>query len=168
MKAIVNVTENWGIGMENRLLVTIPADLRRFRALTEGKTVILGRKTLETFPNGKPLKNRHNIIMSTDRDLTVEGAEVVCSQSDLFRLLRDVEPDAICVIGGESIYRALLPYCSEAAVTKTLCCPPADRFFPNLDKLPQWTAVSQSEILTENGQSYRFADYVNHSPLPFP
>lgn len=168
MKAIVNVTENWGIGLGNRLLVTISADLRRFRALTEGKTVILGRKTLETFPNGKPLKNRRNIIMSTNAALSVAGAEVVSSLPSLFALLRNVDSDAVCVIGGESVYRALLPYCSEASVTKTMSCPPADRFFPNLDELPQWTAVSRSEILTENDRNYQFIDYVNQNSLPFP
>ena len=66
MEAIVNVTPDWGIGFENRLLVAIPEDLKRFRALTEGKTVILGRKTLQTFPGGKPLKNRRNLVLSSD------------------------------------------------------------------------------------------------------
>lgn len=165
MDAIVNVTENWGIGLGNRLLVTISGDMRRFRALTEGKTVILGRKTLETFPNGRPLKNRRNIIMSTDLRFSADGAEVVHSVEELRTRIRTLPADSLCVIGGESVYRALLPYCARVLLTRTLSSPPADRFFPNLEELPSWELSECSETLEENGVRYRFEDYVNREPL---
>ena len=168
MEAIVNVCENWGIGMDNRLLVTLPSDLRRFRALTEGKTVILGRKTLATFPGGKPLKNRNNLILSENPDYFVEDAEVVRSLLALLARVRELPEKAVCVIGGAQIYRLLLPYCSRAFVTRTFLSPPADRFFPALDTLPEWEKTAQSEPLTENGVTFQFEDYVNLSPRPLP
>ena len=95
MDAIVNVTQSWGIGFENRLLVSIPEDLKRFRALTTGKTVILGRKTLETFPGGKPLKYRRNLVLSADLSFRPEGAEVFRSEAELRALLRRETEDKI-------------------------------------------------------------------------
>ncbi len=166
MDAIVNVTENWGIGLKNRLLVSISADLRRFRALTEGKTVVLGRRTLETFPDGKPLKRRRNIIMSTDPAYTVEGAEVCHSLPELFALLKDIDTDKVCLIGGASLYETLLPYCSRIVATKTYLTLPADRFFPNLDELPNWHITAQSELQEENGIRFQYFDYENRSPRP--
>lgn len=166
MEAIVNVSADWGIGFENCLLVAIRADLRRFRALTEGKTVILGRKTLETFPNGKPLKNRRNIILSANPTYFVEGAEVAHGLEELKALLYGTPTDAVAVIGGETIYRLLLPYCTAARVTKTLQSFPADRFFPNLDALPRWERSSVSDVMEENGVRFQYLDYVNHDPLP--
>lgn len=162
MKAIVNVTENWGIGFENQLLVSISADLRRFRALTEGKTVVYGRKTLETFPHGRPLKNRRNIILSTDRALTVEDAQVVHNLTELFEVLSGVPTDDICVIGGAAVYAQLLPYCSSALVTKTRGTLPADKFFPDLDQLPNWHMERISPPVWEQNIEFWFEDYVNY------
>ena len=166
MEAIVNVSSDWGIGSENRLLVTISDDLCRFRKLTEGKVVVLGRKTLETFPNGKPLKNRRNLILSKNPDYCVEGTEVFHDLSSMRDLLRTLPQEDICVIGGESIYRALLPYCDRVRLTKTLCTAPADRFFPNLDTLPNWSQTDCSPIMEENGLQFQYIDYVNQSPMP--
>lgn len=163
MNLIVNVTENWGIGCGNRLLVSISADLRRFRELTTGRTVILGRKTLETFPGGRPLKNRRNLVLSGDPGLRIEGAEVVHSLEELRKAVAPDEP--LSVIGGASVYELLLPYCAEALVTKTLLTPEADRFFPDLDALPNWHAVRISEIMEENGVRFRYVDYENDAPL---
>ena len=129
MDLIVNVTENWGIGCQGRLLVSISADLRRFRQLTEGRVVILGRKTLETFPGGRPLKNRTNIILTTNPDFHAVGAVAVHSEQALFELLRQYPRESLCVIGGASVYRLLLPYCDTARVTKTLTTVPADGDF---------------------------------------
>lgn len=166
MEAIVNVTPDWGIGFENRLLVAIPEDLKRFRALTEGKTVILGRKTLQTFPGGKPLKNRRNLVLSSDFSFCPEGAEVLHGEAELFALLRTLNSDELCVIGGESVYRLLLPYCGRVRLTRTFCDLPADRFFPDLDRLPGWTQTWASEVQASGGTEYQFIDYVNQSPLP--
>ena len=142
MDAVVNVTEDWGIGLENRLLVSISADLRRFRKLTEGKTVIMGRKTLESLPHSRPLPHRRNLILSRDPYYRVEGAEVCSSVTALLEMVKEMPPDEVCLIGGASLYAALLPYCSRAFVTKTLCRLPADRFFPNLDELPNWQVAA--------------------------
>ena len=166
MELIVNVSADWGIGMGDQLLVSIRADLRRFRELTMGKTVILGRKTLQTFPGGRPLKGRRNLILSGNPDLQVSGAEVVHDLSDLFAALRS-EEEAV-VIGGESIYRQLLPYCEIARVTKSYVNYPADRFFPDLDLLPNWRLESEGDLLEENGIQFRYVDYVNLDPYPFP
>lgn len=166
MNCIVNVDQNWGIGKEDRLLFAISADLKRFRALTTGKIVVLGRKTLATFPGGKPLKNRRNIILSRDRDLQIEGAEVYHSVEEVLHALHSVPDDEICIIGGSSIYDAFLPYCTRAQITKTLADGNADRFFPDLDKASGWEADTESEVLEENGMRFRYIDYRNLAPLP--
>ena len=165
MNAIVNVTETWGIGQDNRLLLTISSDLRRFRQLTTGSTVILGRKTLETFPGGRPLRGRRNLILSGNPSFYVNGATVVHSLSDLREAVLPGEP--LSVIGGASVYELLLPYCDTAYVTKTFVDLPADRFFPNLDTLPGWELGTASEILEEDGCRFQYLDYRNTAPLPF-
>jgi len=144
--------------------VTISADLKRFRQLTTGRTVILGRKTLDTFPSGRPLKNRRNLILSGNPNYAVEGAEVVHSLEELKAAIQPDEP--VSVIGGASIYELLLPYCSKARITKTLLTVPADRFFPNLDELSGWRVAEASEVLEENGIRFQYVDYVNDNPLP--
>lgn len=166
MNCIVNVDANWGIGRENRLLVSISADLKRFRTLTTGKAVILGRKTLSTFPGGKPLKNRVNLVLSTDQSLAIEGAQIVHDVPELLAAYRDFAREDVCVIGGASVYELLLPYCHTAQITKTLQSFDADRFFPNLDRLPGWRVTWQSEVQEENGVRFQYVDYVNDAPLP--
>ena len=160
MFAVVNADLRWGIGMENQLLVTIRADLQRFRRLTEGKTVILGRKTLETFPGGRPLRNRRNLILSRDTSFCVEGAEVFHDLPSLLAALPEDTTD-VAVIGGASVYAALLPYCDRVFLTRTLAELPADRFFPDLDALPDWKIAAQSEVMEENGLRFQYIDYVN-------
>lgn len=168
MELIVNVTKNWGIGFENRLLVSISADLRRFRQLTEGKTVILGRRTLETFPGGRPLKNRRNILLTANPDFRAEGTEIVHSEQELFALLRTLPREELCVIGGASVYRLLLDYCDAARVTKTEFVCSADAFFPELDAAENWRVAAQSEMQEEHGLRFRYVDYVNLTPKAFP
>ena len=165
MNLVVNVTENWGIGFENELLVTISADLKRFRALTMGKTVILGRKTLETFPGGRPLKGRRNLILSRSPDYAPEGAEVFRSLPELLDEVRKLDPEEVCVIGGASVYEALLPYCRTAQVTKTYVDREADRFFPDLDAMDNWKVEKVYDEEEENGIRFQYIDYVNTAPL---
>lgn len=167
MDAIVNVTPDWGIGCDDSLLISISADLRRFRALTQGKTVILGRKTLETFPGGKPLKNRTNLILSRDPDFRVEGAEVLHSLPELLDRIRSVPRAQLCVIGGAQIYELLLPYCDQVLLTRTEFNAPANRFFPDLDKLPNWQETGRTPMFTDSGVDFCYIDYVNRSPLEF-
>ena len=165
MNLIVNVTENWGIGFENKLLVAISADLKRFRQLTTGKVVILGRKTLETFPGGRPLKNRTNLILSTNPDYRVEGAEVVHSIEALLQAVKAYPAEELCVIGGASIYEALLPYCTTAQITKTYVNLPADRYFPDLDAMDNWQISKVYPEEEENGIRFQYIDYVNNAPI---
>lgn len=93
MNAIVAVDENWGIGKDGSLLFIIPKDLSRFKGLTKGRTILLGHETLRTFPNGKPLKNRRNVILSKNKNLRVPGAEVLHS---LEEALATLDLDTVC------------------------------------------------------------------------
>ena len=117
MQAIVAVDRNWGIGYKGSLLVSIPNDHKMFRQETKGKTIIYGRKTLETFPMAQPLDQRRNVILSGNPAYTVRGAEVVHSIEELLELLKDEDPDSLMVIGGASVYKELLPYCDTIHVT---------------------------------------------------
>lgn len=137
MKLIVMVDWKWGIGRGGKQPIHIPTDLARFKRLTQGGTVVMGRKTLEALPNGRPLSGRCNIVLTRDPDFAVDGAQVVHSIEELL----EIAPDDAWVIGGESIYRALLPYCDTAHVTKVFGMFFADRFCPNLDQDPEWRLV---------------------------
>ena len=155
MQAIVCVSENWGIGNNGRLLFRISADLKRFKALTVGKTVILGSRTLATFPGGRPLPERRSIVLTRSAE-PIAGAETAHTPEEALAL---AGPDAI-VIGGASVYLLLLPYCDRVLVTKVAARPEADSFFPNLDAHPDWRVESESEPMEENGLTFRYADYV--------
>lgn len=155
MNAIVAVDENWGIGRNGQLLARISADLRRFKALTTGHAVILGRKTLQTFPGGRPLPGRENLIMSTTMDAAPEGAKVF---RDLDSLL-DYAPEDAFVIGGETVYRELLPYCGKAYVTKIHQTFDADAFFPALDDLDGWKVTETEGPFEESGLRFSYVTY---------
>lgn len=160
MNAIVAVDANWAIGCQGDLLFSLPTDMRRFRTLTMGGTVILGRKTLDSFPGGKPLPKRRNIVITRNPDLTVEGAEIASGPEEALALAQGDEN--IWVIGGGSVYTALLSRCKRVYLTKVdQAAENADTFFPNLDKLPNWKVEKRSEPVEENGLTYRFIDYVN-------
>lgn len=154
MQAIVCISENWGIGLDGHLLFHISDDLKRFRALTVGKTVILGSRTLKTFPGGKPLTDRRNIIL-TRSEAPIEGAELAHSRQEAIDL---AGLDAI-VIGGASVYTLLLSDCDRVRVTKVFASPKADSYFPNLDNHPDWRLESAGEVLEENGLKFQFIDY---------
>lgn len=156
MNAIAAVDERWGIGYQGELLARVSADLRRFKALTLGHPVILGRKTLATFPGGRPLPGRDNLIMSTTMDAAPEGARVF---RDLDSLLRAARSDSF-VIGGETVYRQLLPYCDTAYLTLFHRTFEADAFFPDLDADPAWfLAEEEGPFQTEDGLTYTFRTY---------
>lgn len=155
MKAIVAVDQNWAIGKGGDQLCYISADLRRFKELTLGHSVILGRKTLATFPGGRPLKGRRNLVLSRDPSLEIEGAEVY---HDVEALLAQARSDSF-VIGGESVYRALLDHCDTVYVTKIAHAFPADVWFPDLDEDPVWHISHEEEPLEEKGLSFRYVTY---------
>lgn len=161
MNLIVAVDENWAIGLQNKLLVSIPADMKFFRETTTGKVVVMGRKTLESFPQKQPLKNRTNIVLTRDKDYKVNGAIVVTSVEELLQELKKYEQDDIYVIGGESIYKLLLPYCKVAHVTKIDHAYEADTYFPDLEKEAGWEVTGISEEQTYFDLEYYFVRYEN-------
>lgn len=159
MNIIVAVDKNWGIGCDNKLLVSIPDDMKFFRETTTGNVVVMGRKTLESFPGGRPLKNRTNIVLTRDKNYDAKGAIVVHSKEELMKELARYESDKIYVIGGESIYRMLLDECDVAHVTKIDYAYKADAYFPNLDELAEWKVVQDSEEQTYFDLEYKFYKY---------
>ena len=159
MNLIVAADTNWAIGNKDKLLVSIPNDQKHFREETTGKVVVLGRKTLCTFPQGLPLKNRTNIILSRNPQYTVKDALVVHSLEELLEELKKYPSEDIYIIGGESIYRQLLPYCDTAHVTKIDHAYQADAYFPDLDKDPEWEITADSDELTYFDIPYQFLRY---------
>ena len=156
MQAIVNVSENWGIGKGNRLLFPLKADLKRFKELTMGHAVVMGRKTLESLPGKKGLPGRRNLVLTRDESFSAPGVEVVHTP---LQALFATGTEDFC-IGGESVYRILLPACDRVFVTRVLAEAEADAFFPNLDEDPSWRVASESGIMEENGVRFRYVDYV--------
>lgn len=159
MNLIVAVDKNWAIGLNNKLLVRIPSDQKFFREETTGKVVVLGRKTLETFPGGLPLKNRTNIILSTDRNYKVKDAVVVHSIEELLEEVKQYPSEDVYIIGGESVYREMLPYCDTAHVTKIDHAYEADTYFPNLDEMEGWEVTACSEEQTYFDLEFEFVKY---------
>ena len=159
MNAIVAADKNWAIGYKNKLLVSIPADMKFFRQMTGGKVVVMGRKTLESFPNGLPLKNRTNIVLTGNPNYHVKDAVIVHTTEELLEELKKYEEEDIYVIGGESIYRQLLPHCKTAYVTKIDHAYEADTYFPNLDEMEDWSLTGISEEQTYFDLEYVFARY---------
>ena len=159
MNLIVAVDENWAIGYKNELLTRNPEDLKYFKKITLNKVVVMGRKTLESLPLGLPLKQRTNIILSTNKNYTVLGATVVHSFQELDMELAKYKPEDIFVIGGESIYKQLLPKCKTAYVTKMQNSFKADTWFPNLDELEEWKMISEGEEQTYLDIKFRFTKY---------
>lgn len=155
MILIAAADRNWGIGKDGAQPVYLKDDLRRFRALTLGKTVILGRKTLAALPGGKPLPGRTSLVLSADPAFSVEGAQVFRSVDEL---LAHAPADSV-VMGGGQVYSALLPYCTAAYLTKIHAVFPADTFLPDLDALPEWTVTEQSPTQEENGVAYHYVTY---------
>lgn len=167
MKAIVAVDNNWAIGRGNELLCHISEDMKRFKELTTGNIVVMGRKTFESLPNKKPLPNRTNIILTTNPNYTVEGAEVVHSLYDLLSKIHIIKnsEQQIFVIGGGEIYKLLLPLCEEVYVTKIhYDFDNADVFFPNLDKDYRWKNPEEISVINRDektGLQYEFVNYVS-------
>ena len=159
MNLIAAVDQNWAIGNKNELLVRIPAVQKFFRETTTGKVVVMGRKTLESFPNGLPLKNRTNIVLTHDHTYKVPGAVVVHDMDELHEELKKYDSQDIYVIGGETIYRQLLDECDVAHITKIDYAYDADAYFPNLDERPEWKITADSEEQTYFDLEYYFYRY---------
>ena len=155
MNMIVAVDENWGIGKGGDQLIYIPEDLKRFKALTMGHALVLGRKTMATFPGGKPLKGRRNLVLSRNPAFHPEGAEVFSSLEELL----DAAPEDAFVIGGASVYKQLLPWCDVAYVTRIHAAFPADVVFPDLDRDPDWELAEEEPPLEQDGLKFHYALY---------
>ncbi len=163
MNAIAAVSLNWGIGRGNDLLFHISEDMKRFRAMTSGGTVLMGRKTLDSMPGGRPLPKRRNIVITRNRDFAREGVEVVHSVGEALALTAEEDPEKVWVIGGGEIYKALLPHCRRCCLTRVYARPECDVFFPDLDALTQWKLFRSEPIRTEGELDFQFVDYENIS-----
>ncbi len=159
MNLIVAVDKNWAIGYQDKLLVRIPADQRFFRKETIHKAVIMGRKTLESFPGGVPLKDRLNVVITSNPEYSVKDAAVVNSIEKALEVVKDYKSEDIYIIGGESIYRQMLRLCDTAYVTKIDYAYMADTYFPNLDEMDDWTLTEESDEQTYHDLIYTFCRY---------
>ena len=159
MKAILSADKNWGIGYKNKLLVSIPSDMKFFRQTTTGRVVVMGRNTLESFPGGLPLKNRTNIVLTGNRGYSVKDAVIVHTYDELREELKKYDTDDVYVIGGESVYRMLLPECDTVLVTKIDRAFQADTFFPDLDTMDEWEMTEEGEEQTCFDLEFRFTKY---------
>lgn len=159
MKLIVAVDREWNIGNRGDLLFRLPLDMKFFRTTTTEKIVVMGRKTLESFPGGKPLKNRVNIVLSRDRNYSVEGAQVVADVDELLEAVKPYNTDDVYVIGGEAIYRLLLPYCDTAVITHVdAVAEEADKKFPALSE-DEWMLNKVFDEAEDNGYKVKWCEY---------
>jgi dihydrofolate reductase len=159
MRILASVDKNWGIGKDGRLLVNIPEDMSLFRQETLGNVVIMGRKTLESLPNGAALDGRVNIVLTSDLSFERRNVEACHSIDEVLEKVKEYPDKEIYVAGGEMIYRQLLPYCDEADLTMVDYAYDADRHFPNLDEDADWKAVARSEEKTYFNMIYEFVKY---------
>lgn len=157
MNIIVCVSKSWGIGLNGDLLFHIKEDMKFFKEKTINNVVIMGRKTLESLPGGKPLKDRVNIVMTRNKSFSCDGAIVVNSIDELLEELKKYTCE-IFVMGGGEIYDILLPYCNKAYVTRVDEDKPADTYFLNLDDISEWKQEADSEILGDK-LKYKFVVY---------
>ena len=166
IRAIVAVDEKWGIGKKNDLLFRLPEDMKFFRATTLGKTVVMGSNTLKSFPDGKPLPKRTNIVLYPGGEKR-DDCIVADSFDKLISELRQRSDEEIFVIGGAMFYRTMLPYCGEALVTKVQADGGAEVFFENLDEKPEWECVKVTAPVETDGKTIRFTTYRNQAPQDF-
>ena len=160
MNIIVAVDKNWAIGCKGKLLISIPEDMQLFRRETANKVVVMGRKTLESFSNGLPLKNRTNIVITSDKSYNIKDAIVCHSIEEALEEIKKYSSEDVYIIGGETIYRQFLPYCDVAHVTKIDYAYDADTHFPNLDEMPEWSIMERSDECTYFDLEYEFLKYI--------
>ena len=161
--AIAAADQNWGIGQNGGLLLHLPPDMRFFKETTTGNTVLMGRKTLESFPGGRPLPHRANLVLTQNPAYAREGVTVCPTPAAAFQQAKALGRP-LYVIGGGSVYRQLLPYCQTALITKIEGVFPADTFFPNLDADPNWVLADPGEVQEHKGVLFRFARYIQPRP----
>lgn len=165
LSAIVAVCDDWGIGLDGDMVVSNRADMRHYARHTTGHTILMGRRTLESFPGGRPLKDRRNVVVTRDESWTPEGVDIAHSLAEALDMV--AEDDEVWVVGGGQVYRALLPMCSRAVITKNHCVRTCDTFFPNLDDDPTWRVESRvttddegNPLVTDEQIPFEFVTYV--------
>ena len=159
MNIIVATGTNWGIGRDNKLLFRISPDLKRFRELTMGKTLVMGHNTFKSLPNQQPLPGRKNIVMSRKPWLEIPGAFVANSKEQVMEM---VKGEQVFIIGGSDIYKLFLDDCTRIHLTRVRAAPIADRFFPNLDKKPEWHLEHESGIHYADGYEFLYSEFVRN------
>ena len=159
MNILVTVDERWAIGNHDKLLVQIPKNQKLFMEETAGKVVVVGRKALQTFPQGMPLQGRTTIVLTKNRSLKIKGATVVHSLNELLKELKKYPDEDIYIAGGESVFAQLMPYCNVAHVTKIDHAYAANKYFPDLDKSPDWEITAESDEQTYFDIAYEFRRY---------
>ncbi len=160
MILIASASADWGIGKDNELLFRVSADMRRFRRLTSGNVVVMGRRTLESMPGRRPLPDRVNIVLSRDPSFAPDGVTMARSVPDLLDQLRDTGQKKTFVIGGAAVYETLLPYCDTAYITRFWAQAEADRFLPDLSASPDWALRERSPLYVQDGLYYTFDTYI--------
>lgn len=166
MKAILHADREWGIGKNNGLMFKIPADMQFFKNTTIGNVVVMGSNTLKSFPGGKPLKDRLNIVLYPDGE-DRDDCIIVRSLDQLFSEIKKHDSNKVFVIGGQMMYKTLLPYCTEVLVTKVDAVGGADVYFENLDENKSFILVSQSAPEVTNGYTIKFTVYKNLNPQKY-
>ena len=161
MILIAAVNNSWGIGKDNDLLYHIPSDMKFFREKTKGNIIVIGRKTLESFPNGEPLKLRDNVVLTQNPSYKKDGAIVFNTVDEVLEYIDRHKDKEAYLCGGAQIYSLLLPCCEKAYITKINDDKQADSFIPNLDKADDWVLSNESEGFSENGYDFKFLTYVN-------
>lgn len=161
MNLILVADEKWNIGNKGDLLCHLSGDLKYFKKVTEGKTVVMGRKTLESLPKGKPLPNRENIVLTGNLDYKKDGAVIVNSEKELFDLIKNMPSDNVFLIGGGELYNRYYKLCKKCYITKIYSTFEADTKMANLDEDNDFISKPVSEILEENGIKYQMFEYEN-------
>lgn len=161
MDQIVAIDQKSAIGKDGELLFSIPGDLERFKEMTTGAAIVYGRRTMDTFPEGKPLPDRKNYVLTHEPETLPEGCVGVASLDELFQALQGEK--SVFVVGGESVYQELLPYCKHAYVTKVDVDGQGNSWFPALDGQEDWELTEESEPKSWNGMNYQFCTYANRN-----
>ncbi len=159
MIIIAHASRNWGIGKAGGLMFRLPIDMKFFRETTQNSVVIMGRKTLESFPNKKPLPNRVNIVISKNPDFNPEGVVVAHSIKEAVKIANTYKDKEIFIIGGAKIYEEMLPYADTAYITKVFEDADADSFILDFDNAPDWELTQESDDIDDNGHTIRFTTY---------
>ena len=160
---IVAVDNNWAIGKNNDLLYSVPTDMKFFREKTKENIVMYGYSTLMSFPNGKSLPKRDNIVLTSKTFETPNNLTIAHSIEEAFDLIRNIDDDRdVFVCGGASIYKQLVDYCDMAYITKiNATTEDATAFMVNLDNKPNWIVIETSNTITDDssGKELSFVTY---------